>query len=68
MEGSVFIGPVCYRSGETSEEDEVEFILKTTPITIGAGAVEAAGVNAKRLGLFVEVLKDRQRFKVVVSA
>ena len=29
---------------------------------VGAGAVELAGAKLKHLGVFVEVLRDRQRF------
>ena len=46
-----------------SEEEEVEHLLKVVFITVGAGAVEAVGVNVKHPVVFVEVLKDRRRFK-----
>ena len=40
----------------------MERLLKAERTRIGTGEVELAGVNAKRPGLFMEVLKDRQRF------
>ena len=40
----------------------MERLLEAERTRIGTGAVELAGVNAKRPGLFMEVLKDRQRF------
>ena len=46
-------------SAETSEEEELERLLKGALLVVGAGAVESAVVKAKRLGVFVEVLKDR---------
>ena len=40
----------------------MEFILKSAPLAVGAGAVELAGVYLNRLRVFGEVLKDRRRF------
>ena len=40
----------------------MERLLEAERTRIGTGAVELAGVNAKRPGVFMEVLKDRQRF------
>ena len=57
MEDSGFFGPVYSRSVETSEEDEVERVLKAALVAVGSGAVFVDRVNAKRLVLFVEVLK-----------
>ena len=44
---------------ETSKEEEVERTLKAAPLAVYPGVVEAAGVNAKLPGVFVEVLKYR---------
>ena len=33
------------RSVETSKEEEVERVCKAAPLTVGAGAAEADGVN-----------------------
>ena len=54
-------------SVETFEKEGVDGVLKTALLTVGTGAVEAAGVIVKHLGFFVKVMKDRQRFKEVVS-
>ena len=34
-------------------------VLKAATLTVGAGVVDLAGGKAKRLGVFVEVLRDR---------
>ena len=47
---------------ETSEEEEVEQVLKDAPLAGSGGAVDSAGVNAKHPGGFVEVLKVRRGF------
>ena len=65
LKDSRFGGPVWSRSVETSKEEEVESILEATPLAVCTGEVEADVVNAKRLGVFVEVSKDRRRFKEV---
>ena len=52
---------------ETSKEDVVERVLKSSPPVVGTGAVEAAAVSAKIMGVFMEVLKNRIRFKELVS-
>ena len=44
------------------KEEELYHVLKDATLAVGAGAPEADGVNAKRPGVFMEVLKDRQRF------
>ena len=59
MRDSGFGGPDWSRSTETSEEEEVERILKAALLAVGAGAVEVAGVNAKHLGMFMHSLKYR---------
>ena len=45
----------------------MERVLKATPIVVCAGAVEADGVNMKRLGVIMEFLKDKQIFKEMGS-
>ena len=44
---------------ETSEEEEVDFVLEAALPVIVAGVKMLAGVKAKHPGVFVEVLKDR---------
>ena len=46
----------------TSKEEELEQIIENALLTVGTRDVELAGLNVKRLGVFVEVLKDRRRF------
>ena len=48
------------------EEDGV-LALESVPLLEATGAVESAGVNAKRLGVFVEVLEDRRRFMDLIG-
>ena len=50
---------------ETSNEEEVERLIKAAPLPVGAGEVEAAGVNVKCLGVFMEVLEYTKIFKEV---
>ena len=40
----------------------MERVLKATPLAIGAGEVEVAGVNAKRLGFFwnYQMIEERE--------
>ena len=67
MEDSCVGGPFWSRSVETSKEDVVERVLKSSPPVVGTGAVEATAVSAKIMGVFMEVLKNRIRFKELVS-
>ena len=55
-------GPVWSMSVETPEEEEVDLVLESALLAVGAGAAESSGVKAKRPWVFVEVLKDRRRF------
>ena len=48
-------------------KEEVERVLKAALLTIGTGAVGSSGWEAKRPGVFVEVLRVIQRFSEVVS-
>ena len=48
-------------------EEEVGRAIEAALIRVKTGAVESAGVNRKRPGVFVEVLKERKRFKEVGS-
>ena len=43
-----------------SKEEELERVLKATPLSVGAGTAELDGVNAKCLGVFAEILKVRR--------
>ena len=45
----------------------MERVLEVTLITLVAGEVEAARVRLKNIGVFMEVIKDRQRVKEVGS-
>ena len=45
-----------------SKEEGVERRIEAAPLAVGAEAAESAGVYAKCPGVFVEVLKERQRF------
>ena len=56
MEDSGVGGPGCPRSAGTSKKEEVERILKDVLLAVGAGSVEADGMNA---WVFVEVFKDK---------
>ena len=47
---------------ETSEEEEVDRVLKAALLTVGAAVVESAEANVKCPGVFVEVLKSGTRF------
>ena len=47
---------------KTSKEEGVERKIEAAPLAVGAEAAESAGVYAKCPGVFVEVLKERQRF------
>ena len=38
-----------------------ERVIGSAPLSVGAGAAESAGRKAKRFGVLVEVLRDRQR-------
>ena len=42
-------------------------VLEVTPLAVGAGAVEADGVNVKHLGVFVGVLKYKEMEEVRVT-
>ena len=42
---------------------EVERLLKAELLAVGSGEVEVDVVNTKHMGVFVDVLKDRRRFK-----
>ena len=57
-----FDGLSWYRSIETVNKKEGERVLKATLFVVGAGAVEWAGIKAKRTGVFVEALRYRRRF------
>ena len=48
-EESSFGGTGCSRSIETSYEEEVERILKATPLVVGAGTVELSGKKVKSM-------------------
>ena len=52
-----FGGPGWYRSVDTVYEKLEEHILKAEPLAVGTGEVGSAGGKAKRLGVFVEVLR-----------
>ena len=45
----------------------MERVLKDTQIAVCVGVVESDEVNVKRLGVFIEVLKDRRRYKYMGS-
>ena len=47
---------------ETSEEEEVDQVLKDAPLSGSGWAVDSSGINAKRPWGFVEVLKVRRGF------
>ena len=47
--------------------EEGEHNLEAAPLALGTGVVDYAGGKAKCPGLFVEVLRDRQRFSEVGS-
>ena len=57
-----FGGPGWFRSLEKSYEEEGENTLLAAPLALGAGVVESDGCKAKRLVVFVEVMRVRQRF------
>ena len=44
---------------EISKEDKLEHALEDAPLAVDAGAVEADILNTKLLGVFVEILKNR---------
>ena len=50
VEYSGIFVPGWPRSLEKSEEEEAEKVIKSAPLAVGAGAVGAAGANAKSLG------------------
>ena len=52
-----FGGPGWYRSVDTVYEKLEEHILEAEPLAVGTGEVESAVGKAKRLGVFVEVLR-----------
>ena len=49
-------------STEKVKEEEVKHVLKDAMPIVGAGVMYLDGVKSKRLEVFVEVLKERQRF------
>ena len=40
----------------------MQCVLKASLLLVGEGSVESNGVKEKRLGVFMEVLRDKQRF------
>ena len=50
---------------EKSKEEEAECVIKDASFVVVSRVEEATGVNAKRPGVFVEVLGYKQRFKEV---
>ena len=62
-EYSGFGVPVLSDYMETSKEEEMDSAIEAAPLAVGTGVVEADRLNAKHPGVFMEVLKDRQRFK-----
>ena len=48
---------------EKSKEEEGKHTIEATPLAGGAGAVDLVGVNVRRLGVFVDVLKEKKIFK-----
>ena len=71
VEYSGIFVPGWPRSLETYEEEEAEKVIKSAPLAVGAGAVEAAGENAKCLGSswrsrrIKEMYEGRVTYKVV---
>ena len=59
---SGFGGPVWSSSVEKSKVEEVECLLEAAPLAVGAGAEDLDGAKAKHPGVFMELLRDRQRF------
>ena len=53
---SMFSGKFWSRSVETSKEEEVDWVLKASPLTEGAGTVESDGLKEMPPEVFVEVL------------
>ena len=47
-----FVGLFWYRSLGASKEEEVYRLFEAAPLAVGAGAVEVAGVEAKRPGFY----------------
>ena len=46
-------------------KNEGEHVIEAAPLMVGAGAVESAGGKEKSLGVFLEILRDRRRFREV---
>ena len=57
-----FGGPGCYRSVNTTKKEEVEPVLKDSPLVVAAEEVDLARGKAKHTGVFVEVFRNRLRF------
>ena len=53
--------PGWSRSVNTAYKEDMTCTLEAAPIAEGPGAMKSAGANAKRLGVFAGVLKERQR-------
>ena len=64
-EGSSFGRLVWTRYVETAEEDESERVIHYAPLAVGAGELEVTRVNVKLPGVFVDILKYRQRLQEV---
>ena len=52
---------VCPRSSGTSKEEELKHLLETALLAVFTGAVVLGRAKSNRLGVFLEVFKDRQR-------
>ena len=61
-EDSGFGGPGCYRSVNTTKKEEVEPVLKDSPLVVAAEEVDLARGKEKHTGVFVEVFRNRLRF------
>ena len=55
------------RSVDIAYKDKGEHFIKAAPIAVVAGVVDFTGGNANCPGLFVKVLRYRQRFSEFVS-
>ena len=40
----------------------MERVIEVAPLAVGAGAVDSSGCKAKHPGVFVDFLRNRQRF------
>ena len=52
-EDSGFVEPVWYGSIDTSYKEEVESVLNTKYIVLSSGSVEAVGVKATHMEVFM---------------